>query len=143
MNVQSDATIVLEVTNAVEELTRQHGEFLLCVQRLKDELHRSPTTASHQPPAPRFLQPPPPYLQRLPPPRPGMTPLPPPQPTAHLAAADDLGVPPSVPSRAQGSPGAPLPLTKRHYDYFAELDDLLGRLPAAPGSDEPKPPLGP
>jgi len=133
MNDESDARMVLEVTDALEELTRHHTELLHCVRSLHDELHRSPMAVSPEPPAPRLMQPPPP--------RRGMSPLPPPQPIPPLAGGDDFGAPPPGTSHAVDQAGTPQSLTKRHYDFFAELDDLLARLPVTPAFDQHKAPF--
>ena len=50
----------------------------------------------------------------------------------------DLDAPHAKGSEITTQAGPPHPLTKRRYDYFAELDDLLARLPVAPIPERPR-----
>jgi hypothetical protein len=147
-------------------LTRRHGELVNCLRTLREDLQGTPTTVgAYQPPSPRFLEPPPPGgAIPTPPISAVLTPsrIPDaataplsldraPVPGAPLAPPDSRGTKPTLPEdlrapRAElidtGGPSATAhPLTKRHYDYFAELDDLLARLPVTPGVGKAQPPL--
>ena len=165
MNDQSEGTIVLELAGVVAELTRRHGELASCLRSLREDLRTTPATVGvHEPPPPRLLQPPPPAPAASPAPIPGGLTLPA-VPDGAAAPVEHNGA--SVPSAPQlrpdsretdsppsedlqaprpqlfdtgGSSVPPHPLTKRHYDYFAELDDLLARLPVTPSAGTPKPP---
>ena len=133
MNDQSEGAIVRNLADAVGELTRRHGEFLSALQGLRVELHKaSGSGRDHQPP----------------PPRPSSTPSPPrmASPTARVASPPLVNAGPGPRGdgdrpgfEAADRGGTPRPLTKRHYDYFAELDDLLARLPARARPHGPEP----
>jgi hypothetical protein len=147
MSDEPAGTIIRDLAEVVGELTRRQRELLSCLRTFREDLRGlSESGGDDQPPPPRFTRPPPPAGELV------------------SRASTDEGMstsrgtdgtaPPSVngvhgPERGGdllGSlhpadrPGLAHPLTKRHYDYFAELDDLLARLPAA-RPDEPKGPF--
>ncbi len=133
MNDQSQGAIVSKLADAVGELTRRHGEFLSALQGLRVELHKASASGrDYQPPPPRLTLPPSPPKAA--------------SPTARVASPPlvNAGTGPGRDGDRSGFQaahrgGTPRPLTKRHYDYFAELDDLLARLPAKARPEAPEP----
>jgi len=153
MSGQSEGTLVLELADVVAELTRRQRELLGCLREIRvDVLEASATLESSQPPPPRFLQPPPPTTQRGHAER-GQDPAVPPVvapvhaagPVAPVVAAlpPVITPPPPGPSAAVGAKPSPdRHTTRRDYDYFVELDDLLARLPPETEAQDPSPPAG-
>jgi hypothetical protein len=141
MTDESDGTIVLELADVVGELTRRHSDLLGCLRSLRRDLHDGTLTlAAYEPPPPRLVDPPPPRRAAAA------------AGSGAAIASRDSGV--TSPSTVNGKPvaetrlgsrgdptGSHRPLTKRHYDYFAELDDLLARLPSSPPPEETHRPL--
>jgi hypothetical protein len=133
MNDQSEGAIVSDLADAVGELTRRHGEFLSAVQRLRAELHKaSASVRDYQLPTARLTLPP--SLPRTA------------SPSARVASLPIANAGPGPGGdgdrpgpQAADRGGTPRPITKRHYDYFAELDDLLARLPAKVRPEGPEP----
>jgi hypothetical protein len=143
MTDESDGTIVLELADVVGELTRRHSELLGCLRSLREDLHGAPVIlGGYEPPPPRVVQPPQP--------RRGATPgaaaggVATASPVSGLTSPSTANAAPAADTRlvpAANPSGSPRPQTKRHYDYFAELDDLLARLPASPSREETDRPL--
>jgi len=131
MTDPSAGTLLLELVDVVTDLTRRQRELLQSLQSFRaDILHADPTVADYSPPPPRFLLPPPP------PPR-----VAPPAPTvvARPAPPAPIGAPSTAPRAPQGERRSH-PLHRwRDYDYFAELDDLLARLPVQSQAQEQGP----
>jgi len=141
MGDQSEGSIVLELVDVVATLTRQHGALLEGLRSLRAGLSDGAIFDSDQPPPPRTLLPPPPptcatlltglAVETLPPRR-------------VEDIAPEAAVVPVGPRTTQIADKQPVHVpTKRTYDYFAELDDLITRLPAGPSRHESFPPTNP
>jgi hypothetical protein len=157
MNEPLAGTLVLELADVVSDLTRRQRELLQSLERFRMNLLAPETIpASYRPPLPRFLAPPPPppvvaphvpyaphpKLASPPPPAPPVAPpvpFAPPPPAVPLvesasvsprvALPETLRVPERQATWGGGERSSALRRTKRDYDYFAELDDLLAHLP--------------
>jgi len=130
----TEGTLVLELVDVVTELTRRQRELLGCLKDFRADFLEGPLALeAYQPPPPRFLQPPAP--RSVAPPRPEVTPRP---VVAHPPVV--APVPPAPPATAD--PAVRVHRTKRDYDYFAELDDLLAHLPVDPEPQAPDSPPG-
>jgi len=154
MTDEPDGTIVLELADAVGELTRRHSELLSCLRSLRVDLdgaslilgvYEPPPPHLVEPPPPHLVEPPPPHLVQPPPARRAATPgagvggVAMTSPVSGVTSPSTVSAAPVTDARPvlAGDPsGSPRSLTKRHYDYFAELDDLLARLPASPTAEE-------
>ena len=166
MNDSSEGTKALELVDVIADLTRRHNELLGCLRGLKDAMLKvSATVGPEQSPQPRVPQLPPlgaevraapipdlpPSSRALDGPALALSPDGAPGSDASRARSDSRetnSAPPgdlrasAAESRHPGGSSVPFrPLTKRHYDYFAELDDLLARLPVTPSLEIPELPL--
>jgi hypothetical protein len=137
MSDQPEETIVRDLADVVGELTRRHAELLSSLRSLREDLQWPRRGGDDdQPPPPRLSQPParPEGAASHPPAEEAVwasrvshvTPLPTVNGVHHPGSAGDR---PSGFLHLVERGGLAHPLTKRHYDYFAELDDLLARLP--------------
>ena len=158
MGDSAEASLVLELADVVTTLTSRQNEFLGYVRGFRADVLGPGPTITYEPPPPRLLQPPPP-----PPPRRGVgTPTEPARLTRPLetVVAPPLPGPHDAPGTAeagsQQEPDSSSPQagaletvgdqrrevlrTKRDYDYFTELDDLLARIPPEATSRELDPP---
>ena len=163
MNDQSRATIGVQLADGVTDLTRRHSELLARLRYLREVLEGTPPIVGQQPPPARLLEPPPPPRERTPavdsPSGPSTiwVQAPPPLTVVDTPALEVPDAPssssdlPSVlpveldPTPAEALHGVGDPVrthlaTKRDYDYFTELDDLLAHLSVTAGA-EPGPPL--
>jgi hypothetical protein len=134
MGEQSEASIVLELADVVNKLTRRHGALLDCLRSLRAGFSDGAISNSDQPRSPRALRLPPspvsaaltsgPVVVTLPR-DPGENTRPEAEASPILAAVTEI------------TDKRDMHLTTRlTYDFFAELDDLLARLPAAPSRHE-------
>jgi hypothetical protein len=157
MGDSSEASLVLELADVVTALTCRQNEFLGHVRGFRADVLGPPAAATYEPPPPRLLQPPPPPppLQRVGAAEPGrlirppMTVVAPPLPAAPTASGTagagdhrELGTSPphTRPLKTGGDQRRDVLPTKRDYDYFAELDDLLARIPTEATPRELDPP---
>jgi hypothetical protein len=148
MTDSSAGTLLLELVDVVTDLTRRQRELLRSLQTFREDiLHAETTVAPYTPPPPRFLMPPPPP-PRVAPPAPTVVapPAPPVAPPLEEHRPRDAVAPeaptsaPSTATRATVGERRSHPLHRwRDYDYFAELDDLLARLPVQSQAQEQGP----
>jgi hypothetical protein len=148
MSDQTERTIVHDLADVVGELTRRHAELLSSLKSVRDDLQGPRAVGDDERRSPRPTRPPA---------RPGEAASPPPGNEAvSKSRVVDTSPRPKVNGVHRPDAGGdselwilrpvdlgvlPHPLTRRHYDYFAELDDLLARLPVTTVPDEPKAPL--